>query len=230
MCDSMQSIEEESIEVRNLKQSIITQYPYSGANLKTESGKNKDVIFLMKSPGYDAYLFEDGSVTRRFGFGSKKVLRRYGSFNTAYYKLLEEGYVPYGIFRPGLREQYEQRHKEAEERILRSRQTFPPAPELKKNRNINPEISYIPDNIQKPVYKEQSSNVSLLQQMNQMARMINDEATLTPNLMGIEDYNKWVNKMYNVVLNRRKPVFKDLMQEKKQKKKRRVKDKDGEEL
>lgn len=211
-----QSIQDASNEIRRLKQEIITEVPYSGARVTKKGQDGKDQVFFLKSPGYDATLQDDGTVIRRFGFGDQKHLNRYGGFKAGYERLKQEGYRPYGIFAPGVREAYERQHQEAQKTIAKSREAFVPVPEIKKNISQG-RLGYESVRIQQPIYYENQKLISpnkvatnqhedwfaKLDQLNKSFKA----PTTKPNILDFNEYANWTNKMNNTVLNRRKQMF-----------------------
>jgi hypothetical protein len=107
------------------KQVILRYAPQSGGNVN-----GKDVVFLMKEPGTDALVFDNGTYITRNGFGDRKRLNQSKSYTDVIKKLGTSGYKPYNYFAPGVREQYESQHKAAEEKKLNAQRTFPTVEKL----------------------------------------------------------------------------------------------------
>jgi hypothetical protein len=216
-------------EIIQLKQQIIRDTPNSGAHLN-----GKDLIFFMKTPGVDAYLFNDGTVVRRDGFGTKKGLRQYGDFKKSYQTLTREGYRPYGIFAPGVQEQYEQTHKDAKEKISKSQDFFPYAEKIKFTKKAD-RLGYDQISLQQPTYyarpqikepyvnplaqtrapsarptpqNNNDSDYAKLFQNITNANRPRQPVVITDPTMDIAQYAKWNNKMFGVVLQRRAALFK----------------------
>jgi len=212
-------------EIIRLKQEIIRVTPNSGANLN-----GKDVIFVMKSPGVDAYIFtKDGTVVRRDGWGVKKGLRQYGDFKKSYETLTREGYRPYGVFAPGVRERYEQQHKDAKEKIEKSQDFFPFAPKVTFGKSTD-RLGYNQVAIAQPSFYEsprqmgsrvrpttQNNNDSdyakLFENMADINKLTQQRVVNRP-VMDINQFAAWNNKMYGAVLRRRNQLFKNAPKDK----------------
>jgi len=211
-------------EVIKLKQEIIRITPNSGASITNKAGRVQDVIFFIKSPGVDAYLFNDGTVTQRLGFGDRPHLLQWGNMKKSYEKLLSMGFRPYGIFYPpGLREKYEQDHKDAKEKISKARDFFPAAAEVKFTRKED-RLGYNQVSIPQPRFPVRQEGIDFRPTMQNnndadYARLFANIAdvnkltrrtTINNPIMDINQYSNWNNKMYNNVLRRRNQLFKTI--------------------
>lgn len=180
-------------------------------------------MFFLKSPGHDAYLFDDGTTIRRFGFGDQKHLNRYGGFAKAYERLTEEGYRPYGIFNPGVRDNYENEHVMALKRVEDSRRTFAPAPDIKKigvqekmgHQNVQLPQSRMYNDIRtsRPIQKtkqgqENRSWFTDIDNLNKQFR----EPELKIKVMNFGEYLTWNDKMMAPIEKRKNKMFKGLGQ------------------
>lgn len=213
-------------EVIKLKQEIIRITPNSGASITNKAGRVQDVIFFIKSPGVDAYLFNDGTVTQRLGFGDRPHLLQWGNMKKSYEKLLSMGFRPYGIFYPpGMREKYEQEHKDAKEKISKARDFFPAAAEVKFTRKED-RLGYNQVSIPQPNIRQEGMQVRPTMQNNNDAdyarlfaniadvNKLTRQKTINTPIMDINQYSNWNNKMYNNVLRRRNQLFKPVKPDK----------------
>jgi len=205
-------------ETIRLKQEIIRMTPNSGANLD-----GKDVIFFMKEPGVDAYLFNDGTVIIREGFGLKKGLRQWGGFKNAKSKLEEKGFRPYGIFVGTRHREYEQAHRDAKEKKTASQDFFAPVPTPRVIKNKDrlgynemalpqPALYNVPQfrpSIRPPIENNQDLDYEqIFQRMANINKLTPQVKMSTTPIMDFNQYANWSNKMYNTVQRRKKQMEK----------------------